>query len=132
MAKGDIKKEAVEAMKILTEAAAQAVKTVADAASQASKVVATNAQTASNVLNTNQSADHDLLIELKTTLAGVKQDIKGLADGTNKTVSDHETRIRAVESISEDFAIVKKVVYGAVGLILVAVVSSVIYLVVQK
>lgn len=41
--------------------------------------------------------DRDLLIELRTEMKGVRDDIKALADGTSVTLADHETRLRAVE-----------------------------------
>lgn len=49
-----------------------------------------------------------------------------------KAHDDHEARIRKIEAVCDDFTTVKKIVYGGVSLILVAVFSAVIYLVVQK
>jgi hypothetical protein len=42
-------------------------------------------------------SDHDLLIELRTEMRGVRDDIKGLKEGTSLQLSDHEMRIRLVE-----------------------------------
>lgn len=49
-----------------------------------------------------------------------------------KTDEDHEARLRVIEKESEDHALVKKVVYGAVAFILIAVLSAIVYLVVGK
>ena len=45
---------------------------------------------------------------------------------------DHEARVRGIEDILQDYALVKKIVFGAVTLILLAVLSSVIYIVIPK
>lgn len=42
--------------------------------------------------------DHDLLIELRTEMRGMRHDLKLMNDTTVTTVSDHETRIRSVET----------------------------------
>jgi hypothetical protein len=42
-------------------------------------------------------SDHDLLIELRTEMRGMRGDIKGLSASTSATISDHETRIRLNE-----------------------------------
>lgn len=67
-----------------------------------------------------QNTDHDLLIELRTEMRGVRDDIQKLTDGTaqrlntlendhvsRKEYEDHETRIRFIE----------KYVWGAVAVI---------------
>jgi len=41
--------------------------------------------------------DHDLLIELRVEMRGVRDDIQKLTDGTSGTLSDHERRIRSLE-----------------------------------
>jgi hypothetical protein len=41
--------------------------------------------------------DHDLLIRLDQKVDQVSVDIKDLKDGTSKTVSDHESRLRDIE-----------------------------------
>jgi len=100
--------------------------------------------------------DHDLLIELCTEVRGMREDIKALTQNLSSRVTsleqdkqarsdsekryqlsdkihnDHETRIRTMEKESEDHILVKKVVYGAVGLILVAVLSAIVYLVIKQ
>ena len=49
-----------------------------------------------------------------------------------KADADHEARIRVLESQNDSNAIVKKVVFGMVSFILVAVLSAVIYLVIKR
>jgi hypothetical protein len=41
--------------------------------------------------------DHDLLIELRTEVKGMREDMRGQALSTAATVKDHENRIRALE-----------------------------------
>lgn len=41
--------------------------------------------------------DRDLLIELKTTVGALRQDIFTIKDGISATVTDHETRMRVLE-----------------------------------
>lgn len=133
MAKGEsLKTAAAEALKTLTDASSLALKTIADAAQNASRVISANASTTASALNVSSSGDHDLLVELKTTMAGVKADIKDLADGTTKTIADHEQRIRNIEKQSDDFGNIKKVVYGAIGFILISVLGALVFLVVKK
>ena len=56
----------------------------------------------------NQSTqDHDLLIELRTEMRGVRDDIQKLTDGTAKQIADHELRLRFVE----------KYVWGAIAIL---------------
>jgi hypothetical protein len=45
-----------------------------------------------------QTTDHDLLIELRTRMEDIKNDIKELKDGTTKTMADHEIRIQKMEN----------------------------------
>ncbi len=42
--------------------------------------------------------DHDLLIELRTEMKGLRNDLKVMSDSALKTIGDHETRLRLVES----------------------------------
>lgn len=46
----------------------------------------------------HQTSDHDLLIELRTEMRSLKEEIKKMNDGTAQTVADHETRIRRLEA----------------------------------
>ena len=47
-------------------------------------------------LKTSQS-DHDLLIELRTEMRGIKDEIRKLNDGNTERIEDHENRIRSIE-----------------------------------
>ncbi len=75
--------------------------------------------------------DHDLLITMHEQIKNVRMDIKEIKDGTSEKLSDHELRIQTLEKSVEGAALVKKIVYGAVGIILVTVLSAIIYLVVK-
>lgn len=44
-----------------------------------------------------ENRDHDLLIELKTEIKAIRQDIKELKDNTVSRLGDHERRIRNLE-----------------------------------
>jgi hypothetical protein len=81
----------------LADAANVAVQTIAAAAAEATKVVARAASDASNALNIKTSIDHDLLIELKTRMDALKDDIKALSDGTTTKIADHEARLITIE-----------------------------------
>ena len=59
-----------------------------------------------SVLKQNMD-DHDLLIELRTEMRGVREDIQELNSGTAAKLTDLETRMRFVE----------KYVWGAIGII---------------
>ena len=106
-------------------------KDIASAANEAIRVIANAAAEAIKVTKSAAGGDHDLLIELKTKLDGLINDVKTLNDGTSKQINDHETRIRTMEKDSEDLANIKRIVYGSVGIILVAVFSAIIYLVIK-
>jgi hypothetical protein len=41
--------------------------------------------------------DRDLLVELRTEVAGIRVDIKDLKDGTTIKLTDHEMRLRRLE-----------------------------------
>lgn len=49
-----------------------------------------------------------------------------------KADDDHEKRIRTIESLVQDVATVKKIVYSCVALILAAFVGAVIYIVIPN
>lgn len=82
----------------IEHAAAEAIKVVAEAASKASEVVATAAAEAAKSTSARFLTDHDLLVELKTQIVGIKEDIRDLKDGTSKQISDHEIRITSLET----------------------------------
>jgi hypothetical protein len=75
-----------------------AVRTIADAAAAATKVIAAAAAEAAKVVNVKSTTDHDLLIELKTRMDSLKDDIRDLKDGTTVKIADHESRIFSLES----------------------------------
>ena len=68
-----------------------------------------------------QSQDHDLLIELRTEMRGVREDIKDIKDGTADKLLDHETRIRTLEKQNDRWfgkqSVVATLVASAVALI---------------
>lgn len=76
--------------------------------------------------------DHDLLIILNSKVGDVIITLKEMIGGVNKKVDDHEVRLRILEKESEDHILVKKVVYGAVGFVLLSVLGAMVFLVVKK
>ena len=46
----------------------------------------------------NALADHDILIEIKTKLEGLKADVQDLKDGTSRQITDHEQRLNMLET----------------------------------
>ena len=79
-------------------AAGEALRVIATAATEATRVVAHAAAEAVKVLDAKGAIDHDLLIELKTRMEALKDDIKDLKDGTNVRIEDHEVRITSLEN----------------------------------
>ena len=61
-------------------------------------------------------SDHDLLITMHEQIKGIKGDIKDLKDGTSTKLTDHENRIRGLET-----SITAIKTYGAAGLILIGI-----------
>jgi hypothetical protein len=100
-------------------AASQALKTIATAATEATKVVASAASEAAKVINAKGAIDHDLLIELKTRMESLKDDIRDLKDGTTAKIADHETRIFSLESSKS-----KQNTLLTIGIALLALVTS--------
>jgi hypothetical protein len=82
---------AAQAVKIISDASAVTVAKIAAAAQEAHQVVTDAAATSVRVLHLKSADDHDLLIELKTRMEGIKTDIKDLKDGTTKRIDDLET-----------------------------------------
>ena len=78
----------------IEHSAAEAIAVINRAASEAAKGVS---EAATRVVNTKFDGDHDLLIELKTRMEGLKADIKELSDGTKTQISEHEVRINILE-----------------------------------
>jgi hypothetical protein len=84
--------------KSIANAADDAVKVIAHAADEASKVIACAAAEALKVSNIIRDTDHDLLIELKTRMEGLRNDIKDLNDGTTLKIENHEVRLGKLET----------------------------------
>lgn len=93
-----IKKKTTAGPSKIECAADDALKTIALAASEATRVVASAAVEAAKVVNLASSADHDLLIELKTRMESLREDIKSLKNDIISDIDDHETRIFALEN----------------------------------
>ena len=81
----------------ITESTAEAVKVIAQAAQEAKQVIADSAANAVRVNSVQKNNDHDILIELKTRMEGLKNDIRDLTDGTATKIANHETRINVLE-----------------------------------
>jgi hypothetical protein len=71
---------------------------IARNAADAIKIVADAAQRAIESTNSRYLNDHDLLVELKTQMIGIKEDIKDLKDGTSRQIADHEIRLNTLET----------------------------------
>lgn len=70
--------------------------------------------------NTNMDREsRDLLIEMRTQIVAIRADIKDLKDGTSATLSDHETRIRAVEVKTT-----RVMTYGSAALVLLGIIEA--------
>lgn len=74
----------------IAQAAKSAVKVISEAAEQAAKVLSNTTAESLRIVNSQTSNDHDLLIELKTLMGGVKTDIQDLKEGTSKRIDDLE------------------------------------------
>jgi hypothetical protein len=48
-------------------------------------------------------SDHDILIELRTEVKELRSDVTEIKDTTKLTLSDHESRIRTLESKQQSF-----------------------------
>ena len=78
-------------------AASDAAKAIATAAADATKVIATATAEAVKVSAIKSAGDHDLLIELRTRMEGIKNDVNEIKTGTSTQISDHEIRIFSLE-----------------------------------
>lgn len=81
--------------------------------------------------------DRKTLTQVETKLDRAIDDIKNLTNNfaqkseVSAMKEDYEARLRTLEKESEDHALVKKVVYSAIGFILISVLGSLIYLVIK-
>lgn len=93
-----------DAAKLIATAVAVEIQKIATAAEVAKKVIADSASEAVRVNSVQSNNDHDLIVELKTLMSGVKDDIKDLKEGTSKRISDLENN----KAEKEEFEIVRK------------------------
>lgn len=70
-----------------------------------------------NLATTWSREDRDLLVELRTDMKAVREDIKTFTDNTNRTTSDHEQRLRVMEAQSNKWLGKESLVGGAVGIL---------------
>lgn len=71
--------------------------------------------------DTNQ-LDHDLLIELRTEMRGLRDEVRALNNGNAEKILDHEKRLRAIE----------KYVWGAIGAIGIIELILAVYVAIKK
>lgn len=140
-------------IKRVEEAAADALKVIAQAAGEATKVIASAANEAVKVKENQNSVDHDALIELKTLMIGLKEDIKELTDGTSrriaflennkldtkdsypvlykaevdKRITDHEVRINAMETSHTRVTVLLSIGIGILTLLVGLLVQHIVY-----
>lgn len=114
-AQNKIRDAADDAVKIMAGAAESAVKTIAGAAESAAKLLASNAAEATKIANIKNDGDHDLLIELRTQMKGIRDDLKDYKDikADQHDVEDLKTfvytklepRVRTVETKTSNYTI---------------------------
>ena len=95
-ARESIANAAQEAVLAIAQAAELAKATIASAASEAVKVT--------NSKNVDGNNDHDILIELKTKMDSLKDDIADLKTGTSLKISQHDD---AIKKNSDDIITIK-------------------------
>lgn len=101
---------------VITEAANAATKVIAEAAAEALKITNTKLDL--------YKTDHDILIELKTRMGDLKDDIKDLKDGTSAKIDNHDARIVALETSKTRQNVLMSIGIGLMSLL----VSLVIYI----
>jgi hypothetical protein len=154
--KSELEESARLATQTIADAAKSATQAIADAALSATKLLSTQALEAAKLTNEKNNkvdGDHDLIIELKTIVVGIKADIQKLSDGTASRIThveteklnindsyallyktgveerqtDHEARIRMN---SENITQIKT--WGTAGILLIGVVEFLINLYIRK
>lgn len=113
-----IKSNIIEAKAEIAQAATDATKIIAQAASEAAKVVAAATAEAVKVKETRDSGDHDLLIELKTKMDDLKNDIAELKDGTSTKIASHEIRIVTLENTDTRVTVMLSIGVGILTLLI--------------
>lgn len=116
---------------------------ISNASTVAAQVIREAAAAAAKVLADANAVNNTNMAVMGSDIARIKEDIKEIKDLSKSAVSihdytehlkadeDHERRIRQLESDKETLFLLKRIVFGAAGMILVAVITSVIYLVVK-
>jgi tetrahydromethanopterin S-methyltransferase subunit G len=138
------RKDNLENQQRVAEAAAQAVQVIADAAACATKTIAAAAAAAAAAISEHGSADHDLIVELKVRMEGLKDDIKSLNDGISVKIDGHDKKIENIyeqldelpcetckkegEAQARDIGWLQKIAYSVAGFIFVIIVPSLISL----
>jgi hypothetical protein len=69
-------------------AAEDATKLIAEAATAAARVISEAASVAVKLVSSKDAEDHDLLIELRTTMEYVRSDIRDLSNGVTEKISE--------------------------------------------
>jgi len=89
--------EVGEAKDELAKAAKNALNTIANAAEQATKVLSNAAAEAIKLTKNKNDSDHDTLIEIRTEVRGLKEDIADIKSGTSSQLGNHEIRLVSLE-----------------------------------
>jgi hypothetical protein len=111
----DVKRELVK--EEIEHSANNAVKIIAQAAAEATKVIAEAAAVSVKVLAVKNEYDHDLLIELKTRMEGLKVDIRDLNEGTSIKITDHEKRLFDLEKTKNSQTILLTIGIGILSIL---------------
>ena len=143
----------VSSSKSIQNASQEALRAIAEATSIATKTVAAAAAEAVKVKENQNSTDHDALIELKTLMIGLKEDIRELTDGTSrriaflesnkldtkdsysiiykgevdKRITDHEVRINAMETNHTRTTVLVSIGIGILTLLVGILVQHIVY-----
>ena len=67
--------------------------------------------------------DHDLLVTMHEQMKNVRADIKEIKDGTSIKLEDHETRLRSLEKIVENWT-GRNVVFGIIIMFIIGLLGS--------
>lgn len=113
----EINNAASEAVRVISDAAGKATSAIADAALSATKLLAVNAAEAAKVTNAKGADDHDLLVELKVKMEGLKSDISEIKDGTSIKIADHELRINSLETSNTRQTVMLSIGIGILSLL---------------
>lgn len=95
---------------------------ITDASVTATSSIASAATEAIKVNNYKGAVDHDLLIRIQATMERVVTDIQDLTKGTSNQISDHELRIKKMETKQSNYfvsmAIYTTGILAVIGIIL--------------